>query len=127
MDVSHTALWVSDLEATQEFYVDGVGLEESRDMVDDEGVTNLYVRGSTDTELQFKYDPDGGPPISTDSVDHIAISTDDIEADLDRIERETDADVVQPLIEKDTRRGNVAKLALIEDPSGYVVELVEKV
>jgi lactoylglutathione lyase len=126
MDVSHTALWIADLEAIRAFYVDGIGLTASREMVDDEGVTNLYVRGETDTELQFKHDPDGTPPGSTNAVDHIAISTDDIEGRLARLQERTDARVVRPVTEKNARRGNVAKVALIEDPSGYVVEFVEK-
>jgi lactoylglutathione lyase len=120
MDVLHTALWVNDLDATAEFYRDGLGLEHTRDFVGDDGATNYYMRGESETEIQFKYDD--GREATPSGIDHIAIGVDDVDESLERLLKEYDSDLVgEPT---DIERSDL-RIAFATDPSGYVVELIE--
>lgn len=121
MDVAHTALWVSDLDATTAFYEDVLGLEYDREFTLD-GVLNYYVGSEEGAELQFKYDPDGSPEIDPGTLDHLAVTVDDTDAEFERIVEAADPPVVT---EPTTVEQAGARVAFIEDPDGYVVELVE--
>ncbi|WP_255192100.1 VOC family protein [Natronobeatus ordinarius] len=122
MDVIHTAIWVSDLEETAAFYEDVLGLEFQSEFTGDDGVVNYYVGTEDGADLQFKYDPDGksaGPPAG---IDHVALAVDDVDAEFDRVLEATDPPVV---LEPTTVEAANARVAFLEDPAGYVVELVE--
>lgn len=124
MDVLHSAMWVSDIEETLSFYVDALGLEKTREFESGEGARNVYVAGDSDTEIQFKYDPDqeiSEPPEF--GYDHVAIAVDDTDAEVERLVEETDCTLRRgPL----TSEGANARVAFIEDPDGYGIELVEE-
>lgn len=45
-DVIHTALWVSDIDETVDFYVDGLGLAHNWEFTSD-GVRNVYLGALT--------------------------------------------------------------------------------
>ncbi len=121
MDVIHTAIWVSDLENAREFFVDGLGLEENWSFTLD-GVENVYV-GGEHGEIQLRYDPDQGPPNSDrKTIDHIAVSVDDADAETERMVEETGCKVVEGPLSVDVAD---ARVSFIEGPDGYVVELVE--
>lgn len=120
MDVYHTALWVSDLEATRRFYEDALGLSFSHEF-EKGGTTNYYVTGGSEAQLQFKYDPDRDGPVKPAGVDHLAILVDDVDATFEALVAATDCPVVQgpaDIPEAD------ARAAFVEDPDGYVVEIV---
>jgi len=120
VEVIHTAVWVSDLERTRAFYVDALGLSHTRDF-ESEGVTNFYVAGEGDAEIQFKYEPDRGT-VDPGGIDHLAVSVDDVDAVLDRLLAGTDTEVVEgPTTLEDLD----VYIAFVTDPDGYVVELVE--
>lgn len=121
MDVIHTAVWVSDLDEVRAYYEETLGLEHTWDFELD-GVTNYYVAGEADAEIQFKHDPDRTEPVEPAGIDHIAVSVDDTDAVLERITESTGYDVVNgPL----TVEPADAYVAFVEAPDGYVVELVE--
>jgi lactoylglutathione lyase len=122
MDVLHTAIRVSDLEATAAFYEDELGLSHSWDFERD-GVTNYYVAGDeSDTEIQFVYDPEDDDPVEPDGIDHVAVSVDDVEAEFERLVSETESEAVKsPTYVEDAD----ATVAFVTDPDGYVVELVQ--
>jgi lactoylglutathione lyase len=123
MDVLHTALWVNDLDVTAEFYRDGLGLEHTRDFVGDDGAMNYYMRGESETEIQFKYD-EGGRDVDPAGIDHVAISVDDVDESLERLLEEFDSELVgEPT---DIERSDL-RIAFATDPSGYVVELIEDI
>lgn len=124
MDVSHTAIWVSDLEKTKDFYIDALGLEHSWDFTDDNGVLNFYVKGEDYAEIQFKYDPEEQTEVQPEGMDHIAISVSDVDHEFERMLEETGCDVVMK--PTDFPQAN-RRAAFIEDPDGYVVELVQKI
>lgn len=122
MDVIHTALWVSDIEQTREFYVDALGLTENWSFTGDDGVENVYI-GGENGEFQFKYDPDGGPEIESGTMAHVAVSVDSTDETVERL-----VDRVDPPIQTapTTMDELGLRVAFVEDPDGYVVELVEE-
>ena len=75
MDVLHTAIEVSDLDATRAFH-EVLGLDRSREYTKD-GVTNYYVTGVGPGELQFRVVDDAPDPVG---IEHIAIAADDVDA-----------------------------------------------
>lgn len=120
MDVIHAALWVDDLDAALSFYVDGLGLDRRRSFAF-RGTENVYV-GGEHGELQLRHDPDGGP-VDPDrsTVDHVAVGVDDVdEAFADLIERTGCPVVEEPM----TVEQAGTRVAFVEDPEGYVIELV---
>jgi lactoylglutathione lyase len=122
MDVIHTAIWVSDLEEARAFFVDALGLEENWSFTLD-GVENVYV-GSDHGEVQLRYDPARDDPApDRETIDHIAVSVDDTDAETERIVEETGCDVIDGPLTIDEANAHVS---FIEGPDGYVVELVEQ-
>ncbi|MGQ3411118.1 VOC family protein [Natrinema sp. LN54] len=122
MDVIHTALWVSDIDRTRGFYIDGLGLTENWSFTGDNGVENVYI-GGENGEFQFKYDPDGETEIDAGSMAHVAVGVDSTDETFERlVEREDPPVETEPttMDEIDVR------VAFVEDPNGYVVELVEE-
>lgn len=124
MEVIHTALWVSDLEQTLSFYVDALGLEKTHEFVSGDGATNVYVAGEGETEIQFKHDPDReGTLPEPAGFDHVAIAVEDTDAEVERLVTETGCPLRRgPL----TSEGANARVAFVEDPDGYGIELVEE-
>lgn len=123
MDVIHTALAVSDLEQTKEFYEGVLGLEHHWDFTY-EGVVNYYVGTDDGAEIQFKYDASQDEDIEPSGIDHIALGVDDVDATFERVVGETGCPVVlEPTTFEDAdRRG-----AFVSDPDGYTVEFVQRV
>lgn len=123
MDVIHTAIWVSDLEATTDFYEGVLGLDHRWDFTHD-GVVNYYVGTDAAAEIQFKYDPDSTGDIEPAGIDHLAFGVDDVDATFERVVSISDAEVIlEPTdIEAADRRA-----AFVTDPDGYVVEFVQRV
>lgn len=121
MDVIHTAIWVSDLEATKAFYIDALGLEHSWDFVGPDGATNYYVTGEADAEIQFKHDPDTETHVNPSGIDHIAVSVEDTDEVLDRMVTETGCQVIDGPTSVEAAG---VRVAFIQDPDGYVVEIV---
>lgn len=122
MDVIHTAIWVSDLEEAKDYYINTLGLEHTWDFVGPDGATNFYVAGESDAEIQFKYDPDRDEPVEPAGIDHLAVSVDDVDAKAESIANESEYDVVKGPISVDVAD---ARVAFVEAPDGYVVELVQ--
>ncbi len=122
MDVLHSAIWVSDLKKTLSFYVDALGLEKTKEFESGDGTTNVFVAGESDTEIQFKYDPER-EPAKPKGYDHVAIGVDDTDAEVERLVEETGCRVRRgPLTSEEAN----ARVAFIEDPDGYGIELVEE-
>lgn len=121
MDVYHTAIWVSDLDAARSFYEDALGLSFANEF-EAGGTTNYYVSGDARALLQFKYDPKREEPVEPAGVDHLALLVDDVDETFDALVEATGCPVV-------SRPADIpaadARAAFVEDPDGYVVELVE--
>ncbi len=121
MDIVHTALWVSDLEATKRFYEEDLGLEMTREFTGDDGIVNYFVAGESETELQFKYDPDGDRSVDPGDFEHTAVTVADIDAIVQHVEEESAGRVVDgPIPFGDIR------IAFAEDPDGWGLEFIEE-
>ena len=120
MDVIHAAIRVSDLEQSREYYGDALGLEEHRSFTLD-GVENVFL-GGEHGEIQLRYEADREPPEpDREDFDHVAVSVDDTDAVFERVVEETGCEVLTP----PTTIGDAGvRIAFIEDPDGYAVELV---
>jgi lactoylglutathione lyase len=123
MDVIHTCIWVSDLDRSYEFYTAGLGLEESH-RFELNGLENVYV-GGDHGEIQLRFDPESDREVDPDrqTLDHVALGVDDVDAEFERLRAETGCPVVE---EPFTVEQAGARVAFVEDPDGYVVELVEQ-
>ena len=123
MDVIHSAMWVSDLDRTLSFYVDELGLEKTNEFVSGDGATNVYVAGDNGIEIQFKHHPDHDVDVDASGFDHVALGVEDTDAMTERLVEEVDCTLRRgPL----TSEGANARVAFIEDPDGYGIELVEE-
>ena len=121
MDVIHTAIWVSDLDEARAFFVDALGLDETWSFTLD-GVENVYV-GGEDGEIQLRYEPDRDvPEPDRRTVDHIAVSVDDVDAKTEEMIEETGCTVADGPMTMDAPN---ARVSFLEGPDGYVIELVE--
>ena len=121
MYVEHTAIRVSDIDASRAFYVDGLGLTVQRTFEDDDGSGSVFVGDGTGGLLQLQYDPAGGPVDHAEGLDHFGVATDDVEAAFDRLVERTGCPVV-----REPSQGHSATVAFVEDPDGYTIELVER-
>jgi lactoylglutathione lyase len=122
-NVIHTSLWVADMDRTESFYVDALGLSRTREhsgSTYQEDVRNVFLAGPDGTELQFKSAP-GREPEAPAGFDHVAVSTTDIDAEFERIVSETGC----PVILEPTTIGTGERIAFVEDPDGYAVELIQ--
>ncbi|MFB6184744.1 MAG: VOC family protein [Haloarculaceae archaeon] len=121
MDVIHTALWVSDVAASVDFYTTlDLRRQFSFEM---DGVENVYVGGRYG-QLQLRHDPDRADVVDPDrsAMDHVAVGVEDCDAAFERVREETNAEVVaEPTVIEPAD----ARAAFVTDPDGYVVELVE--
>ena len=123
MDVAHTANWVADLDRSRAFYVDGLGPSVTRTFEYD-GSENLFV-GGEHGELQLRYDPDRpAPDPDRSGHDHVGLSVDDVDAAFERLVERTGCPVVHAPFDVASAGSRVA---FVEDPDGYVLELVQAV
>lgn len=123
MDVIHAAIHVSDLDAMRSFYVDSLGLDEHHSF-EFRGIENVYV-GGEGGEIQFRHDPDRNEEIDPDrgAFDHVAVRVDDVDDAFESLVAETGCPVID---DPTTVEQAGARVAFVEDPEGYVLELVEE-
>lgn len=123
MDVIHTAIEVSDLKASETFYVDGLGLERDREFTTEDGVRSVFFAGDHG-EVQCKFDPTVEEVPTPAGFDHLAMGVEDIQAAFDRVTSVTECPVTS---EPEPAEELGIIYAFIEDPDGYAVELIESV
>ena len=123
MNVIHTAIWVSDLEASLEFYTEVLDLDHRWNFGGEDGRNNVYVGGEEGAEIQLKR-ADDDREIDPDDVafDHLAVTVEDVDEAFERIVEESGFDVRDEPFDN-TEAG--ARVAFIRDPDGYAVELVQ--
>ena len=121
VDVIHTALWVSDVTRSRTFYVDGLGLSETRDFLVRGDEENVFLAGEGETELQLKYAPDHEVEAGRAGFDHFAVEVDDTDAMADRLE-EFGGEVTRGPLDSEAAQ---ARIAFVADPDGHLVELIQ--
>ena len=82
--MAHTCVRVQDLDASLTFYQEALGFEISRrrDFPDAKFTLVYLTLPGDDYELELTYNYDHGPYDLGDGYGHIAISVDDLEADI---------------------------------------------
>ena len=122
MDVIHSAIQVSDLETSVQFYEEAMNLHVTREFESGDGAKNIFLAGEGEYELQLKYHPEKAVPEPA-GFDHTAIEVEDIDAELERLQNEFDCEVYRGPIDSEVAH---ARVAFIKDPDGYGIELVEE-
>ncbi len=142
--VIHTCVWVSDIEDTKAFYIEGLGLSHTWGFTGEDGVENFYIAGEEGgAEIQFKYRPYSSPESEKVGIemrremghkclrlaneykvgmDHLALSVQSVNEMVEEMVKKTGCRVVIEPFQNDETG---VRAAFIEDPDGYVVELVQ--
>lgn len=124
MEMLHTALRVGDMERSKRFYMDALGMQVLREADRSEQKYSLcflgYDRETAYIELIYNY--------GVDSYDigggfaHIAVSCDDVAAACDRM-RELGYTILR---EPGPIKGGETRIAFVQDPDGYRIELIQR-
>lgn len=124
MDILHTAIWVSDLDEAQSFFLDRFGLEVSRRFSWD-GVENVFVSGES-ASIQLKFDAEKVvSEADRATLDHVAILVEDVSDKVSKLKTDTRYGVVSEP-QTVSANGERVKIAFIKGTDGYVFELVEE-
>lgn len=122
MTLFHTALWVSDIEASVAFYEDLLGYEVVREFENDDGVRNVFVGrpdpdAADDAALQLL---PADRLVEPGDFEHVALETDDVDAAVESLDNDLVDRGPLTLAETDLR------VAFVEDPDGWGIELIER-
>jgi lactoylglutathione lyase len=117
----HTRFRVEDLDKTVHFYKEVLGLEEVRRSVSGRGSHLVFFKapGSEALIEICKYDA-SGPVILGPDITHLAFEVEDLEAFAEHA-----AKLVYPLSDGPHVSSNGSKLAFIDAPEGYEIELIQ--
>ena len=118
----HTRYRVNDLEKTVKFYTDVLGLKESARHQSPRGSTVVFINvPNSQEQIEICHYPKSGPVEVQPDLTHLAFEVDDIEA----FAKETSAKGY-PLSDGPTPTSSGSKIAFIDAPEGYEIELIEK-
>lgn len=118
----HTCYRIGDIDRSVSFY-EALGLEERRRMDLPDGATNVFMGlpGDADRlELTYNFGVDSYE-LGT-GYGHIAVSVDDLDAALGRLEEQG----IEPERPPYTVREGGSRLCFVRDPDGYRIELIER-
>jgi len=117
--IGNIAINVSDVERSERFYVDVLGLEVLH-RIDTPEVVWLIVGSSTGgSQLILAHHPDGGPVSPGGGLWKVFVSTDDVH-DLFRRATDAGAEVVNEPFRLEQFG---VTLAFVHDPDGHLIEL----
>jgi len=118
----HTRYRVNDLEKTIKFYTEVLGLKETSRHQSPRGSTVVFINvPNSQEQIEICHYPKSGPVEVQPDLTHLAFEVDDIEA----CAKET-ATRGYPLSDGPTVTGSGSKIAFIDAPEGYEIELIEK-
>ncbi len=125
MELIHTCYRITDPERSVAFY-EALGFEKRRELpIRDEAVNYfLGLPGDGDRlELTHNFDtPDGGYELGT-GYGHIALTVDDLDATLGRLQDEHGIEPERPPY---TVREGGSRICFVRDPDQYRIELIER-
>ena len=118
----HTCYRVLDLERSIAFY-EALGFEEvGRLPIRDEAINVFMGLPGDGARLELTYHPDQDEPYDVGTgYGHIAITSDDLDAALERLA----ATGIEPERPPYTVSENGPRLCFVRDPDGYRVEVIE--
>lgn len=122
-ELIHTCYRVLDLDRSAAFY-EKLGFEELRRMPIRDEATNLFMGLPGDGDrLELTYNHERTEPYDIGTgYGHIAISTDDLDATLERLA----ADGIEPERPPYRVREGGSRICFVRDPDGYRIELIER-
>lgn len=127
MRMLHTMLRVGDLEASKRFYTEALGMRVLREKEYPDGKFTLCFIGYGDedqnTVLELTYNWGRNEYALGEGFGHIALGTSDIKGACDKV-RALGYKVVR---EPGPMKHGTTVIAFIEDPTGYKIELIERV
>jgi lactoylglutathione lyase len=116
----HTRYRVSDLEKTVSFYKDVLGLKELRRHTSGRGSQLVFLKApESDEEIEICKFDESGPVVIGPDLTHLAFEVDDLET----FAKEATAKGY-PLSDGPHAAGS-GKIAFIDAPEGYEIELIE--
>ena len=117
----HTRYRVHDLEKTISFYKDVLGLQEVRRHTSGRGSQLVFLKApGSDEEIEICKFDESGPIVVGPDLTHLAFEVDD----LDKFAKHAAAKGY-PLSDG-PHSTNGARIAFIDAPEGYEVELIER-
>ena len=117
----HTRYRVSDLEKTVSFYKDVLGLKELRRQTSGRGSQLVFLKApESEEEIEICKFDESGPVVVGPDLTHLAFEVDDLE----KFAREAEAKGY-PLSDGPHKSGS-GKIAFIDAPEGYEIELIER-
>jgi lactoylglutathione lyase len=122
----HTMLRITDPEQSRRFY-EALGFTFSRDMeiVRDgqlEATNYFFGVPGQDEELELTFNHDGRTYELGTAYGHIAITADDLDTTLERLQEQG----IEPEKPPYSVREGGSRLCFVRDPDGYRIELIEK-
>jgi lactoylglutathione lyase len=127
MNYIHTCYRIFDPQRSEDFYVNRLGLKKVGEM-DLGSATNHFFALEADPSqpmLELTHNHDRTEPYDMgDGYAHVAFTVDDLEGTVEDLKN---AGVTVTLEPKTlTADGNDYRIAFIEDPDGYKIELVQR-
>jgi lactoylglutathione lyase len=118
----HTRYRVDDLDKTAKFYTEVLGLKEISRHTSPRGSTLAFFQAPVgDGTIEICHFPKSGPVHVQADLTHLAFEVED----LDAFAKEAAAKGY-PLSDGPTVTGSGSKIAFIDGPEGYEIELIEK-
>lgn len=117
----HTRYRVADLEKTVAFYRDVLGLKEVRRQTSGRGSQLVFFKApQSEEEIEICKFDESGPVVIGPDLTHLAFEVDDME----KLAQETAAKGY-PLSDG-PHKSSSGKIAFIDAPEGYEIELIER-
>jgi lactoylglutathione lyase len=122
-ELIHTCYRVLDLDRSAAFY-GKLGFEEQRRVPIGDDATNLFMGLPGDgARLELTYNHGRAEPYEIGTgYGHIAITTDDLDATLERLA----ADGIEPEKPPYQARKGGSRICFVRDPDDYRIELIER-
>ena len=120
MDLLHVCLNVADADRAEDWYVDQLGFERTREFTTADGTTrNVYLAADNGAEIQLS-ETEGETDLEAGTLyDHVAISVGSVD---DTIEAMDHYGIVREPVDLPEAG---ARIAFVKDPDGHHVELIE--
>lgn len=120
MQLAHTMLRVSDLDAALDFYTGFIGLKKVRESpIGDEALLVFLTDDDERYHLELTFNKDGRSYELGDQFGHLAFFVDDLQAVIENVER-------RGWWYRHSKPGNRSKYIFVKDPDGYDVEILER-
>ena len=119
----HTRMRVNDIDATVKFYIEALGLTETRRHTSPRGAQLVFLATpNSEEEIEICQMPDGAPSVEVqEDLMHLAFQVEDLKA----FAAEAAAKGYE-LSDGPTESGSGSIIAFFDAPEGYEVELIQR-